>query len=172
MSWEEVLQFWFTRASEWFAANPSFDDEVRRRFANAAQAALRGELDFWAENPRGRLALILLLDQVPRNIHRGSAQAFAGDAKARKLALEAGSARDWRPEERMFLFMPLQHSEDPAMQEKSVELFRELKDAIPDAYHYALEHRDVIARFGRFPHRNQPLGRKTTPEEAEYLKSS
>ena len=174
-----VLDFWFGKPGApgygeeraiWFNADPAFDDEVRRRFAAAVESAGRGDHDGMAGSPEGALALTILLDQFPRNIHRGTAGAFALDAKARRVAcdaLAAGHDRALAPFMRPFLYLPFEHSEAIADQERSVSLFRALGDEKYLAY--AIGHRDVIARFGRFPHRNAVLGRTSTPEELTFL---
>src|SRR5690606_17045287 len=139
-----------------------------------------GRLDGWARSPRGRLALIIVLDQLSRNIHRDSAAAFASDARAQALCmegLERGDDRELAPLERWFFYMPLEHAESLELQERSVREFErlaaeapaELQSALEAALDYARRHRDVIARFGRFPHRNTVLGRDSTPEEQAYL---
>ena len=172
MTPDAVLDFWFsTRAQPlWFARNAEFDAQVRARLGAAFALACEGRLEGWAETPRGLLALVVLLDQVPRNLHRGGAQAFATDARALALA-EAGLARGFdatlAPAERQFLYMPFMHAEDSAAQARSVALFEAL--AYEDAADYARQHRDVIRRFGRFPGRNAALGRPSTPAEEAFL---
>ena len=172
-----VLDFWFdgdaTRYRDaWFEADAAFD-AMCARFAGALQFARDGLLDHWAETPRGILALILLLDQFSRNLHRGSPVAFAADAKALGLARDAvarGIDGQLHPIERMFIYLPFQHSEDAADQEESVRLFEALRLALGDATtEYAYRHRDIIRRFGRFPHRNAALSREGTAEEQRYL---
>ncbi|WP_338089144.1 DUF924 family protein [Nannocystis pusilla] len=133
--------------------------------------AASGALDGWGAAPRGALALVILLDQFPRNMFRGTPEAFASDAKAREVAnaaLDAGHEHALTQEERLFLYLPLEHSEELADQERCVELMRAL-DETPMWLDYAVRHRDVIARFGRFPHRNAVLGRESTAEECEFL---
>jgi uncharacterized protein (DUF924 family) len=171
---EHVLAFWFAegREAQWFEGGEAFDRAVAEALGPLYEQAATGALDAWAGGPRGALALIILLDQVPRNLYRGSARAFATDAKARAVchaALAAGHDAALATEaEKVFLYLPLEHSEDPADQERSVALFERLSD--PTFRRYAELHRDVIARFGRFPHRNRALGRETTREEAAFLK--
>lgn len=188
---ESILEFWFGRddadaaeqerlVQRWFVASPEFDAEIRQRFGALIDAAFAGELANWAKTPRGWLALLLVLDQFPRNLYRGTTQAFAGDGKAQALAL-AGIARGddlalprrFRP----FAYLPLEHAENLKLQEQAVSLFRRLADD-PQAQpapifaryvDYALAHHDVIARFGRFPHRNQLFARRTTADEQRYL---
>jgi uncharacterized protein (DUF924 family) len=188
---DELLQVWFgtdiddarvgaSQAGLWWGKSPDNDEMLAGRFGAAASAAAAGALDHWTGSPRGRLALILLLDQLPRVIHRGSAAAFAEDEKARRIAsrgLESGADRLLRPIERAFFYLPFEHSEDRSDQDRSVELFRELVAGVPEGWReifegyldFALRHREVIARFGRFPHRNAVLGRRSTPEEVAYL---
>lgn len=169
---EELLAFWFDPSNRprWFEADPSFDREVERRFGDLVRAAAAGKLESWADSPRGALALCILLDQLPRNIARGTPGAFAHDAQARDVArraLAAGFDRALLPEERLFLYLPFEHSEDLSDQERSVALFAELGSA--EWLDYAVRHRDIIARFGRFPHRNAILGRPGTEAEAAFL---
>jgi uncharacterized protein (DUF924 family) len=188
---EELLAFWFGEATDdaevgraqaalWWGKSAETDDLIAGRFGQAASAAAAGTLDHWTGSPRGRLALILLLDQMPRVIHRGSPAAFAQDAKARRVAakgLESAADRLLRPIERVFFYLPFEHSEDPLDQRRSVELFRELAAGVPDAWResfdfyldFAVRHREIIDRFGRFPHRNATLGRESTPEEIAFL---
>lgn len=174
---EDVLDFWFAgnpseRREVWFKKNAAFDSACAG-FADALNAAKRGELDQWADTPRGALALVILLDQVSRNLHRGSPDAFAADARARELArraVAAGFDRAVGPVERIFLYLPFEHSENLADQDESVRLFAALHAALGgDTLGYAERHRDVIRRFGRFPHRNTVLGRANTAAEDAYL---
>lgn len=168
-----LLDFWWTAGpARWFARDDAFDAACRERFGGLHEEALRGGLGDWRDTPHGCLALILLLDQIPRNLHRDSARAYAGDAAALELAEHAIACRfpaAFPPAVRIFYYMPFMHSEDLDVQRRGVDLFRVLGEH--DSYHYALIHLDVIARFGRFPHRNQVLGRETTPEERAYLES-
>ena len=156
--------------SKWFAKDDAFDAEFRRRFHDAHVAAARRELDHWAETPEGSLALLILLDQFPRNSFRGTAHAFATDPLARHfavMALDAGQDRRVENDLRRFFYLPLQHAEDMALQERQVGLFQAMER--PDDDRWAEHHHGVIARFGRFPHRNRALGRETTPEEQAFL---
>jgi uncharacterized protein (DUF924 family) len=159
-----------------------WDDLIRTQFEPLVKRAIAGELAAWADGPRRRMSLILLLDQFPRNIYRGSARAFAGDAEALALALSgmnSGADAALDPVERMFFYMPLQHSETLDVQDESVAAYRRLHMEAPDALketfasalEYAKRHRAVIAQFGRFPHRNRILGRASTPDEIAYLKT-
>ncbi len=173
----DVLDFWFggdrsVARSEWFQKSDAFDAACAR-FADARAAAMRGELDGWAATPDGMLALILLLDQFSRNLHRGSKEAFAADPRALALArsaIDRGFDTGMGPRERMFLYLPFEHSENMDDQDLSVRLFEALRPALGDnSVDYAERHRDVIRRFGRFPHRNAALGRASTPAEEDYL---
>lgn len=170
---DDVLAFWFAPETQarWFAkGDAGFDALVERRLGPAATEAAAGRLDAWADTARGALALVILLDQVPRNLRRGSPEAFARDAKARALAtraVERGLDAGLAPAERLFLYLPFEHSEDLADQDRSVELFGRIGD--PEWLDYARRHRAVVARFGRFPHRNSVLGRVSTPEEEALL---
>ncbi len=169
----EVLDFWWTAGRpNWFNGGESFDQEIRANFEADVEAANLGDYDGWTATPHGTLALLLLLDQFPRNIYRGSPKAYASDHKAVKIALES-LKRNFHTafpiSYRMFFFLPFEHSEEMDMQDLSVDLFRGLGDQ--DTYHYALIHMDVIRRFGRFPHRNETLGRTSTREEATFLAS-
>jgi uncharacterized protein (DUF924 family) len=168
-----VVSFWLAQSEKtWFTADPAFDAEVVRRFSDLVEQAKSGALDHWAETAEGSLALVILLDQMTRNIYRDSPEMYAADSKAldvAKGAIERGFDIELPKEKRRWLYMPFMHSEDLADQERSVELFdaSEMSASLP----FAVEHADVIRRFGRFPHRNAILGRHTTPEEAEFLES-
>jgi uncharacterized protein (DUF924 family) len=168
---DDVVSFWLSQNDKvWFTASPDFDSEVLSRFAELVERAKSGALDDWAEEPEGALALVILLDQMTRNIYRDSPEMFAADAKAlglAKRAIERGFDMDLPKDKRRWLYMPFMHSEDLADQDMSVELFErsELSASLP----FAVEHADIIRRFGRFPHRNAILGRETTPEEAAFL---
>jgi uncharacterized protein (DUF924 family) len=194
---QNVLFFWFgprpytaariqQHARLWFGEpdapelTPQTDDLIRERYADLTLTAERGELSTWESSPRRRLALILLLDQFPRNIYRGSARAFAQDLQALSLAvsgMQFGADATLDPVERIFFYMPLMHAESLDVQDESLAAFRRLLDEAPAELRrifdsnlkYAVAHRDVITRFGRFPHRNQALGRESTPEELEWL---
>jgi len=179
---QDVLDFWFAEANaaHWFAADDAFDARIRERFGSAVQAAADGRLDDWARTPSGWLALLILLDQFPRNLYRDDPRAWAADAGAQRVAL-SGLARDDDRQlpavQRVFAYLPLEHAEDPALQRRSVALFEALlaeavaeqRRPFEDYLDYARRHREVIARFGRFPHRNAALGRPSTPEELHYL---
>jgi len=180
---EEVLEFWFcdgrdTQREAWFQQSDAFDSECRTCCGALVAPAREGALDHWAATPHGALALLLLLDQFPRNLFRGGAQAFASDAKGREIArravLERGFDRGLTPVERVFAYLPFEHSESLADQDISVALFEGLRD-FPEhrgprqTIDYAWRHWAIIRRFGRFPHRNTALGRPSTPEELTYL---
>lgn len=186
MTPETVLEFWFGPLAErdwpdefykarWFTVDPSFDEEVRSTFGEAIEAAGRGEYDSWCATPRGALAVVILLDQFTRNAGRGSGAMYTHDARAVKTAttaLDAGFDADLAHAERSFLYMPLMHAEELGPQEACVGHFQRLaaKDPRYDTHvEFAIRHRDIVARFGRFPHRNALLGRTTTDEEAEFL---
>jgi uncharacterized protein (DUF924 family) len=179
---DKILEFWFGDGRDpdherrWFMQDAAFDESCRAGFLADHERAAAGELDTWQEAPPGALALILLLDQFPRNMFRGAPRSFATDAKARaaaKGAVARGFDLALAPERRALVYMPFQHSENLDDQEASVRLFRKLAAEHPEmAGHlrYADQHMDVIRRFGRFPHRNAILGRASTPAEAEFLK--
>jgi uncharacterized protein (DUF924 family) len=176
-----VLFFWFgegaaygKRHKRWFDKNPAFDDEIRARFLPLYEQ-LAAAPQAWLERAADCLARIVVLDQFPRNMFRGAPRAFAADALAREAtrhALEAGYDRGMQPVERMFCYLPLEHSESLADQLLACELTEPLAAfaETADANEYARLHRDVIRRFGRFPHRNAILGRASTPEEIEFLR--
>lgn len=180
----DILDFWFLPANDaghgqprmvWFRKDAAFDEQIRARFLPAVECALAGELNEWAESPQGALALLILLDQFPRNLFRGSARSFAGDAQALHIAgaaIAQGWDRAMNSVERAFVYLPFEHSESLADQERALALFESLTkdDAGTDSYlDYARRHHEVIVRFGRFPHRNAALGRASTPAEEAYL---
>jgi uncharacterized protein (DUF924 family) len=174
----DVLAFWFagdvsSRRAVWFQKDDDFDGGCRA-LLDAHEAAKRGELDHWAATAEGALALLILLDQLSRNLHRGSAEAFAADPHARAIASAAvarGFDRALTPVQRMLVYLPFEHSEDMVDQDRSVALFETLRGDLGDqTIDYAIRHRDVIRRFGRFPHRNAVLGRANTAAEDDYLK--
>ena len=189
---ESVLAFWFgapgsaaevagRQSKLWFGKSPANDQAVIERFAATLTAATAGQLDHWAHTPRGRLALVIVLDQFPHHVHRDQPQAFATDPQSLALsiaALESGEDRKLAPIERVFLYLPLEHAESLDLQERSVSLYEHLayeaaadERALFDGFlDYARKHRDVVVRFGRFPHRNAILGRPSTPDELEFLK--
>jgi uncharacterized protein (DUF924 family) len=167
----DVVSFWLSQNDKvWFTADPGFDAEVTSRFADLVERAKSGALDDWANEPEGALALVILLDQMTRNIYRDSPEMFAADGKAlnvAKRAIERGFDQELPKSKRRWLYMPFMHSEDLADQEQSVELFT--RSDIAESVPFAVDHADIIRRFGRFPHRNAILGRQTTPEEAAFL---
>jgi uncharacterized protein (DUF924 family) len=177
-----VLAFWFDpdNHSEWYASHPEFDARIRERFGGQVELAAEGKLSDWAATPTGWLALLIMLDQFSRNIYRNDPRAWAQDLRAQQLALsglEEGFDRQLPPIQRVFAYMPLEHAEDMGLQQRSVASFEALcEDVSPDEREsflefldYAQRHEAVIARFGRFPHRNAVLGRISTPEESAYL---
>ncbi|WP_346767089.1 DUF924 family protein [Enterovirga aerilata] len=173
MTPQEIVAFW-TEAGPgaWFTKSAEFDALCRERFLPAYEAAARGELAAWEGSAEGALALVILLDQMPRNMFRGDPRTWATDPLAREAAeraLAKGYDKDVPRELRQFFYLPFMHAEDLAAQERSVRIYEAHGD--PENLKWARHHRDVIARFGRFPHRNEVLGRKTTPEEAAYLET-
>lgn len=188
---ENILSFWFgtetddarvaaRQAALWWRKDARTDADIRARFASTVELALQDQLRHWLATPRGRLAAIVLADQFPRNIYRDTPRAFAGDALALswcREGLEQGADQVLRPIERVFFYLPLEHSESLADQDESVRRFEallagvapELQKIFQTYLDFACRHREIIARFGRFPHRNRILGRTTTPEEAQFL---
>ncbi|MEX0976906.1 MAG: DUF924 family protein [Woeseia sp.] len=188
---DRVLAFWFKahelsapqidgRMDIWFGEDAEFDHEIAKEFADDVEEASNGRLDHWAHKPHGQLALILLLDQFRRNIYRNSAEAFALDKAALKLCVEGAMEKKdagLTPIQRVFYYMPLQHAESRKVQAKSVQIYRRLADAVSPTYRETFEtiaqfaelHRDIVERYGRFPHRNRLLNRKNTPDEDEFL---
>lgn len=185
-----VLDFWLgdcadpgevkQRGKLWFKSTPDEDEQIRSRFGDLHERARTGELDRWADEPRGALALVVLLDQFTRNLYRGSRSAFANDSRSLAIvrsAIDRGFDRELQTVERAFLYMPFQHSERLEDQERSVRLYQDLVDDSPpplksfagNTLEFAILHRDIIARFGRFPHRNELLGRAATEAERRYL---
>ncbi len=169
---DDVLHFWFQelQPAAWFSKDDELDAQIRARFGDLHQALMLERIDI-PTTPHGLLAAIIVLDQFSRNLYRGSARAFAADARALGLArrsIELGFDRELQPLERKFVYMPYMHSEDPQAQAECVRLFTELNDA--ESLKYAIEHREIIDRFGRFPHRNRTLGRTASAEEETFLK--
>lgn len=184
INYTDILDFWFLPAdqpghgasrSEWWRKDDAFDAAIRERFGAVIDAALDGGMRDWDAAPQGTLARILVLDQFTRNAYRATPKSFAGDALALEAAIQlvdSGAHLRLTPLQRWFACMPFEHAEDMAMQERSVALFTELANEGSDfapALDYALRHRDVIARYGRFPHRNPILCRDSTPDELAYL---
>lgn len=189
--YETIIEFWLgdvaapagelkSRAPRWFRADSKIDKEIKARFGDLLARRTDGAIAGWAAIPRGRLGLIILLDQFSRNIHRGTEKAFAFDQEALELSrsgIDAGMDQELEALERMFFYMPFQHAEHGETQQRSVALFESLAKSSPahqrsffeHSLQHAREHRDLIARFGRFPHRNRLLGRESTPEESAYL---
>jgi uncharacterized protein (DUF924 family) len=176
----EVLEFWFgpephRPRGEWFRKDAAFDASIRERFGDDVGAALAGAFGEWCTTPRGALARVILLDQFTRNMFRDTPRAFAGDAAALATSIDAvaqGFDRALDFYERWFLYMPFEHSEDRAMQERSLALFGALAEEMddPGPLEWAEKHAAVIERFGRYPHRNAILGRESTPAEIAFLK--
>lgn len=172
---KDVVGFWTAAGPEkWFVKSTKFDEAIALKFEPVHHAAARGEYDAWAASAEGSLALLILLDQFPRNLYRGSGHAFATDAKARHVARNAvasGHDRATEPGLRQFFYLPFEHSEDLADQDEAIALFTRLKDETGDAesLRWADLHREIIVKFGRFPHRNASLGRITTAEEQAFL---
>ncbi len=188
---EEVLDFWFGSAADdpaaaaarnavWYAADARFDAQIVQRFGDALDDARNGRLDGWAHSPRGALALVIVLDQFPRNVWRGEARCFSCDAAAlahARAAIDAGHLDALTPPERVFLAMPFQHAESLDVQRESVALYERLVELCDDTWRdfasnsldFARRHHNIVARFGRFPHRNGILGRPDTEEERRWL---
>lgn len=190
---DTILSFWFMeqelsapqidgRMDTWFGEDPVFDHQIAKEFAEDVDKASEGKLDHWAHEPRGRLALILLLDQFRRNIYRNTPEAFAKDKMALKLCVEGAMEQKDKglaPIHRVFFYMPLQHAESRKVQQKSRQIYRRLAEAVSPTYRETFEtiaqfadlHADIIEQYGRFPHRNELLGRENSAEEEEYLSS-
>ncbi|MCP4331162.1 MAG: DUF924 domain-containing protein [Gammaproteobacteria bacterium] len=188
---DAILSFWFKeqslsapqidrRMEIWFSEDPVFDHEIEKEFADDVVKACKGELDHWGTSSHGRLALIILIDQFRRNIHRNTARAFSKDKLALKLCVQGAMEKKDQgltPIQKVFYYMPLQHAESRKVQAKSVELYRRLAETVSPTYRetfmtvaqFAELHKDIIDQFGRFPHRNELLNRENTPEENEYL---
>lgn len=173
-SQEEVLNFWFSEIDSklWFNSTAELDEQIKQRFESVYQAALSDKLDDWQKSPEGSLALVIVLDQFPLNMYRDKHQSFAGEVKARQVTKQAIDKRfdqSLSDKEKAFLYLPLMHSEDLADQDLSVELFE--KAGLEHNLRYAKHHREIVRKYGRFPHRNRILGRESTAEEIEYLNS-
>ena len=186
-----VLAYWFgapgsaadiaaRQGKLWFGKLPENDRDITARFSSTLEAASSGMLDHWAGTPHGRLALVIVLDQFPHHVHRDTPLAFSQDAKSLALSVDAlalGEDKQLAPIERVFLYLPLEHAESVSVQDLSVALYTRLAGEAAESERalfdnfldYARKHRDVVARFGRFPHRNAILGRPSTPEETEFL---
>ena len=185
---EDLLDFWFGAPNEpdysqyrkvWFVKDASFDALIRQRFEADVEQAATGKYDSWQSFPESGVALLLLLDQFPRNLYRGSDRSFAADEQALKVAkhlVDTGSDAHLPARYRFFIYVPYEHSERIADQNRCVALMERLMqdvfnpdEGLKNGLDYAIRHRDVIERFGRFPHRNEVLGRQSTPEEAAFL---
>lgn len=176
-----ILEYWFSLdPSAWFRSDPKIDAILPTRFEATVQAALAGELQAWSQTPEGTLALILVLDQFPRNLYRGTAAAFSGDAQAQALTTRGvaqGDDRALTPVQRLFFALPWEHAEELDQQERMVRYLTDLEQQVSERERpamalyrdYAERHRAVIVKYGRFPHRNQALGRKSTAAERDYL---
>ena len=175
MTGRDVVDFWLAAGSgKWFSKDDGFDDLIRERFGDAVEAAARGEYAGWSATPEGALGLVILLDQFPRNLHRTSGEAFRYDPLARGVASVAIDARHdmaLPQDQRIWFYMPFMHSEDIADQERCVTLLRERAPEAEETLRFAEIHKDIIVRFGRFPHRNAVLGRPSSAEEKIYLSS-
>lgn len=178
-----VIEFWFAPHAKalWFEKDRAFDEDIRARFGAAIHEAQMGAFEEWRATPMGTLALLILLDQMSRNIYRGQAKAFLGDARALGIAdaaLKRGDDKGFDFEQRRFFYLPFEHAEDMVNQERSIQLFTQLYEETPaqdraraeEQLDYAHRHRDIIKRFGRYPHRNAALGRPSTEAETEFLK--
>lgn len=170
----DIIDFWYADSSRelWFKSTPEFDRELIERFEKTWQRARDGELDHWRQSADGCLALVILLDQFPLNMFRGQAASFATEAQSRDVArhaLEQGFDREMSAEKKSFLYMPFMHSEDLADQQTSLRLFDQ--PGLESNFRFARHHHDIVARFGRFPHRNAVLGRSSSAAELEYLDS-
>ncbi|MBK8160054.1 MAG: DUF924 domain-containing protein [Rhodospirillaceae bacterium] len=179
-----VIDFWYAPGAHalWFEKDKAFDEEIRARFGTAVLAAQMGELDSWAATQMGALALLILLDQMARNIYRGQAKAFLGDGRAlaiAKVAIDRDLDKGLPFDQRRFFYLPFEHAEDMANQDRSIDLFTRLYQETAGAdkkdaevqLDYAHRHRDIIRRFGRYPHRNEALGRPSTDDEIAFLKA-
>ncbi|GJL84416.1 MAG: membrane protein [Micavibrio sp.] len=173
----EILHFWFeeVQPQQWFQSNPELDSLITEKFLSTYEMAKDGLCDNWAVDEEGALALCILLDQFPRHMFRGKAEMFGTDRKALlvvKEAINKGFDQILEPVKRGFLYVPFQHSEELNDQNRSVELMKAMGDDNPAGYDYAKRHRDVIEKFGRFPHRNEVLGRVSTTEELDHLEQN
>lgn len=169
---EEILSFWYDEhgAAYWFKVDDAFDAEIVGRFKELHTAAVKGELRAWRDTPKGRLAEIIILDQFSRNIHRGNPKAFSSDGLALSLSREAiatGADKVLSQEQRWILYLPFMHSESADAHEVAIALFTEL--GLEQVLDYEIKHKDIIDKFGRYPHRNEQLGRTSTEEEIEFL---
>lgn len=171
---KDIIDFWFDEAHSklWFNSTPEFDNKIRQRFESLTQAALNDRLTDWEETPEGCLALVIMLDQFPLNMYRGQLESFSGESKSRNVAnkaIENGFDKSLSGQQKAFLYMPFMHSENLDDQDRSVELFE--KADLQHNLRFAIHHREIIRQFGRFPHRNEILGRESSVAEIEYLNS-
>jgi uncharacterized protein (DUF924 family) len=171
---QEIIDFWFSDDVQklWFNSTPEFDGLLRERFLGTWEQASRGELEHWLQSAEGCLALVIILDQLPLNMFRESAQSYATEARSREVAqvaLEQGFDKSLAPEQRAFLYMPFMHSEALADQQLALRLFAQ--PGLEGNYRFAQHHHGIIEKFGRFPHRNEALGRHSSAAELEYLNS-
>ncbi|MEL6492068.1 MAG: DUF924 family protein [Cyanobacteria bacterium J06621_3] len=185
---DAILTFWFGSADApdyghyrkaWFVKDANFDTQIRQQFATDVEKAAKGDYYNWADHPQAAIALLILLDQFPRNLYRGDVRSFATDNKALALAsklVDSGAHKGLIPAQRFFVYVPFEHSENMTHQDRCVALmtalnheFPNLDDGLKGGLDYAIRHREVIERFGRFPHRNEILGRPSTPEEIAFL---
>jgi|SRR5690606_3695588 uncharacterized protein (DUF924 family) len=177
MNYQDVLDFWFkNNTDKWFVKSEEFDSEIRRRFQNLYEDIKSGKKKVWENSPHSLLASVIVLDQFPRNMFRGTKKSFETDLAALRLtkkALLEGFDKKLNSLEKVFLYLPLEHSEELSDQEDAVKLFTQLHEETQNSalfLDYAIQHYKIIKRFGRFPHRNQILERTSTPEEVEFLK--
>jgi len=171
---QEINDFWFADETKkiWINSTPEFDRELRERFQSTWEQAARGELDDWMQSAEGCLALVIVLDQFPLNMFRESAQSYATEAQSREVAraaIEQGFDKSLAPEKRSFLYMPFMHSEELSDQQLSLQLFAQ--PGLEGNSRFALHHHDIVEKFGRFPHRNEALGRRSSEAELAYLNS-
>ena len=172
--YQDIVDFWFAKTNKkyWFNSTPEFDRHLNEKFLGVYESAVSGELDHWKNNPVGSLALVILFDQIPLNIFRGKKKSFATESRSREVAkhaIEQGHAEQLSNAQQAFLYMPFMHSENMADQDYAVALYD--KTGLKNNLKFALHHRDIIKRFGRFPHRNAILERKSSSQEIEYLNS-
>jgi uncharacterized protein (DUF924 family) len=188
---DTILRYWFgeldgptaidrSKNALWWAGDEATDNDIRERFGGLVAQACAGALSHWTESPRGALALVILLDQFTRNLGRGSADAYVGDARALEISeqmIASGQDKQLRPIERSFLYMPMMHAEDRDVAQRSVDTYAELSKAIaalgvegyPDSHGHALTHAKIVLQFGRYPHRNELLGRESTADELAFM---
>lgn len=171
-SYQEILTFWYHEKNKahWFSKDPAFDEEIKKRFLTTYESAAKSACFAWRAQPLGRLAEVIVLDQFPRNMFRNNPRAFASDPLALALAQETvsrGLDKDFKNDEKSFLYMPYMHSEALAVHDEAVKLFSQ--PGLEHNLEYEILHKKIIERFGRYPHRNEVLGRESTPDEISYL---